>query len=335
VYNLFIQFARGLDRIGDVAAAGALNAVMNFGFNIIFLLYFKLGLSGYFLADCSASCISIICLGIRIRIWRYICFSKCRSELKSEMLAYSKPLVFNNIAWWINNVSDRYIVTLLCGVSVNGIYSVAYKIPSVLNVLQSIFNQAWVLSAVKEFDESREEFYSTIYKIYNCGMVIVCSCLILLDKIIARILFAKDFYAAWIYAPFLMISVVFGAMSGMLGGIFSAAKKTGVLARTTVIGAVINIILNVSLVNIFGAVGAAVSTMVSYVVVWIMRVIEANKIVQLRNNYLRDSIAYLLLLIQGILWFTDIAEITLYLLQFGCLAIICLIYYKERAARDI
>ena len=34
---------------------------------------------------------------------------------------------------------DRYIVIGLCGVAANGIYSVGYKIPSILNIFQTIF----------------------------------------------------------------------------------------------------------------------------------------------------------------------------------------------------
>ena len=69
------------------------------------------------------------------------------------MTDYSKPLVVDTISWWINNASDRYIVMAFCGASITGIYSVSYKIPSLLNLFQNIFNQAWLLSAVKENDE--------------------------------------------------------------------------------------------------------------------------------------------------------------------------------------
>ena len=62
--------------------------------------------------------------------------------MKKEMVAYSVPMGLGNIGWWINNVSDRYIVTWICGLAANGVYSVAYKIPSLLSMFQQIFNQA-------------------------------------------------------------------------------------------------------------------------------------------------------------------------------------------------
>ena len=54
------------------------------------------------------------------------------------------------------------IVTWICGLAANGVYSVAYKIPSLLSMFQQIFNQAWTISAVKEYDQDSSEFYSTM-----------------------------------------------------------------------------------------------------------------------------------------------------------------------------
>lgn len=50
-------------------------------------------------------------------------------------------------------------------------------------MFQQIFNQAWTISAVKEYDQDSSEFYSTIYKAYNMCMVITCAGLILFDKV--------------------------------------------------------------------------------------------------------------------------------------------------------
>ena len=61
------------------------------------------------------------------------------SEEKRAMLDYCKPMIANSIAWWVNNTSDRYVVIFFCGLAENGIYSVASKIPSILNIFQSIF----------------------------------------------------------------------------------------------------------------------------------------------------------------------------------------------------
>jgi O-antigen/teichoic acid export membrane protein len=327
-YNLLSQFSRGIDKITDVAIAGVINSVTMMGLNIYLLLFAKLGLEGYFIANCASLFVQVLYYIFRLKIWRYI---KIRSNniLKNEMYTYSKPLVFSTIAWWINNVSDRYVVTWICGVAANGIYSVAYKIPSLLNVFQSVFNQAWTLSAVKEFGEGDGEFYSEVYKLYNCGMTLVCSGLIMCDKILARILFSKEFYTAWQYAPFLMISVVFGALLGLIGGIFSAAKQSKVLAQTTAIGSVVNIVLNIGLVYFVGPIGAAIATLVSYIVVWAAELEKLKELVILKFDIKRDIISYVFLLIQSVVWFVKLSNKYQYSIQIFIVIIEIILYIND------
>ena len=328
-YDLLSQFSRGMERILDLAIAGIINSVSLLSFNILFLSVLKMGLSGYFLANCIGFAIPVIYLAIRLKIWNKVVFKFKNKLLKKEMEKYSTPMVFNTISWWINNVSDRYVVTWLCGVADNGVYSVAYKIPSILNVLQNIFSQAWTLSAVKEFNDEGAKFYSDVYKIYNVGMVMVCSVLIAADRIIAKILFANEFFGAWEYAPFLMISVVFGALSALLGGIFSAALNSKAYAKTTVLGAVINTALNIVLVWKMGPIGAAIATMISYIIVWIARIIESRKIIKVKINFKKDCFSYLLLILQSVFLICIENTVLRYIVQVAFLIVVFLVNIKE------
>lgn len=319
LYSLLSQFSRGIERIKDLAIAGIINSATMLCLNILFLARFQMGLEGYFYANIIAYAVPAIFLLTKIKVWTYIRINTNKS-LSKEMNAYSKPMVFNNLAWWVNNASDRYIVTWLCGAAENGIYSISYKIPSLLNVFQEIFSQAWTLSAVKEYNAKNSDFYTTVYGIYNFAMVFTCSCLIIVDKLIAKILFSQEFYTAWTYAPFLMISVLFGSLSGLIGGIFSAAKKSNVFARTTILGASVNTVLNIGLVYFMGPMGAAVATLISYILVWAARIYEAKKIAELSINLKRDIIAYCLLLAQAVTLFTN-----MHLLWQSCLLLIPLL----------
>lgn len=245
------------------------------------------------------------------------------------MIEYSIPMGLGNIGWWVNNVSDRYIVTWICGLSANGVYSVAYKIPSLLSMFQQIFNQAWTISAVKEYDQNNSKFYSTIYKAYNMCMVITCSGLILFDKLIAKILFGADFYEAWKYAPFLMISVVFGAMVQLLGGIFSAAKESKAFGNTILVGAVANTIMNVVLVYMYGPIGAAIATSLSYMLIWGLRLYKVTRRMKLDISLARDVLSYALLYIQATLLMSYSYKMSGYCLQFGLFIAVLILYFGD------
>lgn len=324
-------FARGIERVADVSISGLLTSAVMIGLNILFLLPLHMGISGYFLATIIGSFAGTFYLIIRIKAWHYFQLGRPNAQLKKEMLSYSKPLIANSIAWWINNASDRYIVIWLCGLAANGIYSVGYKIPSILNIFQTIFNQAWTLSAVKDFDpEDTDGFFSQMYNLYNFGMVFICSVLIVSTRWIAKILYAKDFYAAWKYVPFLMIAIVFGSLSGYIGGIFSAVKQSKIFAQSTVIGAISNIIMNLCFVYFLGPMGAAAATAISFWLVWAIRVKHLKKYIHLKMYPGRDYLAYGLLMIQSVLLLLFQTEpIRLYLGEIALTIALMLLFKRE------
>ena len=301
--GIMTSFVRGIDRIADLSVSGVVCSFSIIVLNILFLCVWRMGIDGYFLANILGTFAQVMYLFFRTHAWRYWTFTTADLAEKKKMIQYCVPLIANSTAWWVNSVSDRYVVTWFCGVEVNGIYSVASKIPSILNIVQSIFNQAWTLSAVKDFDSKDESgFFSNLYNSYNALMVLSCSGLIVINRFLASILYAKDFYSAWQYVPFLMIAIVFGAMSGYIGGIFSAVKNSKIFAQSTVIGAIANLIMNCISVPIVGAVGAAIATAISYCFVYVIRLINMKKYMTMKLYLSRDMLSYGLLMVQSFLF---------------------------------
>ncbi len=326
VYGVITYYVRGIDRIADLSVSSVLASAFTICFNIIFLVVFKWGLAGYFLANIIGPLAQIIYLVIRADMIHDTDLKADFSKEKKAMLDYSKPMIANSVAWWINNGSDRYVVIFFCGVAENGIYSVASKIPSILNIFQSIFSQAWTLSAVKDFDpEDKNGFFANTYRAYNCIMVLICSAIIVGDRILAHFLYAKDFYVAWRYVPWLTIAIVFGSLSGYIGGFFSAVKNSKIFAQSTVIGAVSNVILNLILTPIIGALGAAIATAVCYFIVWAIRYWHSKRFIKLRIRLGRDLITYGLLVLQSVVLLILDGGL-LYGVEVGLFMLIALLY---------
>lgn len=271
--------------------------------NILFLTVFHLGINGYFIANILAFFIAGLYLMFKVKIWKYLKLHLNNKNQKHIMINYSKHLVFNSISWWINNSLDRYIIIWLLGTSENGIYSVAYKIPTIINVVQAIFNQAWTLSAVKEFDNKKGDFYSNTYKAYNLVLAFACSILIIFDQLIAKLIYSNDFYIAWKYVPFLLISAMFAALNAFLDSIFAANMDSKQVAKATITGAIINAVLNIVLIHFIGTVGAAIATMVSYFCMWIIKHIKISKVVELGSNMAKVFSTYAILLAQAVIIF--------------------------------
>lgn len=325
--GIVLSYTRGIDKISEMSISSVVGSVITIGCNILFLVYFRWGLDGYFLANIIGPLLQSLFLLFSTHFFKKVHLRKKYTLEKKEMLHYSRPLIANSIAWWINNASDRYVVIFFCGLAQNGIYSVASKIPSILNIVQTIFNQAWTLSAVKDFDpEDRNGFFANTYKAYNCLMVILCSAIIVSDKILASFLYAKDFFMAWEYVPWLTIAIVFGALSGYIGGFFSAVKDSKIFAQSTVVGALLNIVLNIMFTPFIGPLGAAIATTISYFVVWGIRYWKSRHIIKLKIHLIRDIITYLLLVVQAVALLIIMNNCLLYIIE-GCLFLLIIFLY--------
>ena len=329
LYQLCSQYARGTEKIADLSIAGVISSLTMVIMNILFLLCFKFGIYGFFLANILSHFFAIIYYFFKLKIYKQIVRTKPLNRFSKSMTDYSKPLILNSISWWINTASDRYIVAWMCGVAVNGVYSIAYKIPSIVEVFQSIFLQAWQISAITSYnDDDNEIFFSRIYSIYNLLMVLLCSSIIIIVKLIAGMMFANEFYEAWVFVPILLLANIFGAMSGLIGGVFSAVKDTKIYSYSTMIGAIVNIVLNLILIKFVGVIGAAIATAISYFVVWVIRMVNAKKYIKLRINIKRDLVVYFILVLQAVLMI-NFASIKVYIFQLILFAAIIFLNYNE------
>ena len=95
--------------------------------------------------------------------------------------------------------------------------------------------------------------------------------LIVTTKLLARFLYANEFYQAWKYVPFLLVSGVMNSVSGVLGPILCADKNSKTLGKSTFYGAGVNVVLNITLVYSIGPQGAAIATLISSFAIYLLR----------------------------------------------------------------
>ena len=298
--SFLIQFSKGMEKVADLGIAGVVGTAFTIAANILFLLVMKWGLPGFLLANVLGQAIPALYLFIRIQLWRFLRSFSINKELQKEMLLYCVPLIATTVGWWVNSASDKYVVAFMCGVGANGLLSVAYKIPQVINTLHGIFTQAWQISAIKEYDsKDSTKFYGRSFLILNVLLAAACAWLIVLSKPVGRILYQKDFYAAWQYVPFLLISCVLNSASGFCGSILSAKKDSKSMAMSAVYGAGVNVVLNITFVYLIGIQGATIATVISSFIIYYVRKKAVGDAIEI-DGYGRVLITWALLCAQAL-----------------------------------
>lgn len=269
----FIQFAKGIEKVFVMGVASVLGTVTMLAANVVLLLVVKAGLPGFFIANILGQALPAAYLLVRTKIWNYINKWKVNKNLQKEMLLYCVPLIATAVGWWVNSASDKYVVSFICGVAANGVLSVSYKIPAIINTLQSIFMQAWQISAIREYGEKdTAAFYGKTFNLLNVFMSAACSWIIILAKPIGHVLYQKEFFSAWQYVPFLLIASVLNSASGFLGPILSAKKASKPMAMSAVYGAIVNLVMNIVFVYLIGIQGATIATVISsFIIYWVRK----------------------------------------------------------------
>lgn len=325
--SLFLQFIRAKRKIKLYSFSSVFGAFLLIIFNLLFLMIFRMGVLGYILSFVLSDIIVLIIIIILDR--EQIGFKKIKrvnKHLLKSMLAYSIFLIPNSAAWWLANVSDRYFLLVLCGSGITGIYAAATKVPAIINVLSTIFQQAWQISSVDEYKSTdKNKYYSIVFNIYSSFLFIGCSGVILFTPIISKFLLAKEFYIGWVYTPILVLAALFSSFSYFFGTFYTVVKKNSMVMTTTILGAGVNIILNIIFIKPFGAYGAALTTLVSYFLVFIIRYIDTKKFVKIDLNIMDFVISTLFLFIQSTTYIIFEFNFISLLINFLCSSILLLL----------
>lgn len=273
------QYLRAQGKTTLFAVQGMVNTALVILLNIVFLIPLRMGVLGYVLSVVIADALMTVILFLVARLDRDLRPRYFRRDLSRSLLSYSIPMIPTTIFWWITSVSDRYLVDHICGGTVNGLYSAAYKIPTLLTLLCAVFIEAWQLSAVKDSEQQSERipFFSQVFRGFQGLMFLACSGLIAFAQIGTDILFDNAYAEAWIYIPVLLIATVFSALVTYFGSVYFVAKKSVLSFFTAMIGAVVNILLNLLLIPEYGGQGAAIATLVSYLVVYLIRSVNTRR----------------------------------------------------------
>jgi O-antigen/teichoic acid export membrane protein len=320
--NIFSQFARALGEIKVFAINGIwMTLVMSIA-NVVLLTRYHMGIAGYLLSIVIANIASILYLIVAVKIWKYMSLSSLNKPLVKKMLAYAVPIIPNSIMWWLINASNRYFILGFLTASANGIYAVSNKIPGILSIVTSIFTQSWQLSAIEEYEsEHKSEFYSKVFNYYSSLLFLGTSGILVILKFFMAHFIAPEYYEAWQSVPFLLLSVVFSSFSSFLGTNYLAAKETRGVFRTSVYGGLASLLLNFLLIPFFGLIGAAVASMLSFAIMWVLRIFDTKRYIDTAIDAKNMIMNLALTGIQiGILFlnlkYEVLMEMTLFILQF-------------------
>jgi O-antigen/teichoic acid export membrane protein len=206
-----------------------------------------------------------------------------------EYLRFSLHLTPNSLIRWITDSSDRYLVSYFLGLSSVGIYSAAYSIGWLINLLIAPIQFILYPELSKMYDEGKEEQVKT-YLSYSLRYFLMLAIptvfgLAALGKPLLEIITTENFVSGWTVIPLV-------AFAGLLAGVFQIiinithlVKQTKMNLYIYVLAAVVNIIFNILFIPSIGITGAAISTVLSFIVMIVACYCISSKYLWFDINY--------------------------------------------------
>ena len=301
VLTFLLQIVRGIGKNKQYSFSSIIAAIVTIVLNLIFLVGFHKNGKYVLIASLISNIICTIYLLIVNKILKNVKIKYIDKKLIKDLLKYSIPMIPNELSWWIVHVSDRTIISYALGVAANGIYSVSCKFSNILSSIFNIFNLSWQESAALHInDTDKDEFFSNVInKVFN---LFICFCIGILACLpfVFELLIKDSYREAYKYVPILLLANIFSVLIGLIGSIYVAKKMTKEVAKTTMIAAIINLTIDVVLIKVIGIYAAAISTLVSYMLLAIYRYIDVQKYVKVKipiKNIVVNSIIFILVVV--------------------------------------
>ncbi len=267
---------------------------LSVGLILLLIIFYEKGVVGYFLGSLVASW---AVLPLALWLINKDLRPKFDVPLAKKVLNFGYPFVFSGLAYWLFGSLDRWMLASLSTITEVGLYSVAFKFATIILFVYQAFGSAWSPHAYKLYQDNPDykKIFATVLDQWFYILIIVGSMLSLFSIDILRLLTPETYWgAANALGIVVMGIVVYGTTQITMVGM-SLEKKTRLIAIGSWIVTLLNISLNLLLIPIYGAVGAGIATLASYVFMTLFYLYWTQKLHRLPINGFRFSTGFLTL----------------------------------------
>jgi O-antigen/teichoic acid export membrane protein len=197
-----------------------------------------------------------------------------------DAIFFGLPLLPHALSGFLLKFVDQLIINQLVGASKTGIYSLGYKVGSLMHMVAISFNNAWQPIYWKLIKEEKWKEMNKLAQKFSFYIFWIAIILIIFSKEIIIIISERSYYEAMYITPFVVLSYTFFYLYTLYSGISYYKKKTWLISINTIVAVSVNIVLNYALIPLYGFKVAAITTLISYVILFFLNYCTSNFILK-------------------------------------------------------
>ena len=295
---VFINYSQTISQVQQTARSFLILSLLLFfltaAYNVIFIVYLKMGAMGYVLGMLvgTLSVLPLAIFNLKNQIilrWKF--------DMLRNALLFCAPMLPNLLFAWVLNLSDRVIIDRYFSQTDVGIYSLGYKIASLVIFGGSAFYLAYNPLFYEVVNTNKAIVAKKIIYSYN-NLFISVICLIGISILIFSDVLLKLFFKVQylVALPFLFgftVSFIVMQLSGLFNLMIYQNKKSLSVAIAVIICAIINISLNFILIPRYGVVFGVISSIIVNLINFCVMFFLAKRNFYIRFNFIIPLITML------------------------------------------
>ncbi|MDA3952805.1 MAG: oligosaccharide flippase family protein [Bacteroidales bacterium] len=277
ISQLVLNLMRLQSKATLFSATSVVRLIISMFFTVFFIINLKRGVAGVY----EAQIISFIIFFIIS--FKYILKNfdfKINFKILKEVLVFSYPLAISAVAAVLLNVADRYSIRYISGFKDTGIYSLGFKISSIIKAIFMTSAQFAITPIIYKMvdDKNNIRFYSKLATYMTYGITLIALAVSIYGKELVYLLAKKEeYYVAFKIIPILSISLIIDQFRYNIAFGLNIAKKTSIISKIIVSISILNIFLNILLITYYSIYGAAIATLISRIIFCLAYYYYANK----------------------------------------------------------
>ncbi len=258
------SWLRAENRAMLFSSLAIINLLVNLVTTIILVSVLHLGIAGSLLGIGGGYAVVVACTlpivllraGLRIHF-----------DVARNLLSFGIPLVTSFVTIWILQLSDRYLLSSLGSLAQTASYGVAYSLGGVISVVVlSPFSLSWpaAMFAIAKRDDAAHVF-QFVFRWFSIALLFITFSFSLVGMGVLILFFPLAYHSAAPIIPIIAASTMFYGLYSFFTTGVAVRRKNWLGIIYTAFSALLNIGLNFVLIPLYGAIGAALSTLVAYI----------------------------------------------------------------------
>ena len=263
--------------------------IVNIFFNVLFIIVYQWGIEAIFYAFIISYSYQLVISFIFC--YKFFVFEFDKEQVK-ELTRFGITFLFYGLFLISLDLIDRFFLRFYQGEDIVGIYSACYRIGVAMNLVISGFRTAWIPFFLKlKDDENNKEIFSRIFTYFTYGGMILFLIISLFASDIVRIqigdfsFLGQKYWAGMSIVPYILLAYFFFGLYTNLNIASYYENKIKYLIYSTLAGCVSNIIFNIILIPRISLIGAALATLLSYYIMFIVLYYFSQKVYYIQYEW--------------------------------------------------